>query len=359
MIKLTVNDLKLRYGSVEVLKGITLELHQGEILVLLGASGSGKTTLLRSIAGFERPYSGTIKIGEKFAFDDRQGQDVPTENRGLGLVFQSYALWPHKTVDQNIRYALKLRKLSSEQQQERSRAALEQLGLAHLRERYPHQLSGGQQQRVAVARALVYDPPVILMDEPLSNLDARLRDEAKAWLRTIIRERNLSAIMVTHDQAEALAVGDKIALLADGRLEQQGAPQEIYEQPRSLVTAEFFGSNNRLNGVVTGTENGMVKVEGAGWSLWGRPMEPVRVGEEAAVVIRSEAISLTEQRRNKLSLPLSLSMFAGERWHHLFEIDGRSFTAYGPKRIEPGTHQLSVEAEVVWVFHKPADEAGS
>jgi iron(III) transport system ATP-binding protein len=355
MIKLAVDDLKLRYGALDVLKGISLELNQGEILVLLGASGSGKTTLLRSIAGFERPHAGTITIGGRTVFDGGSAIEVPTEARGLGLVFQSYALWPHRTVDENIRYALKLRKVPAGEQKERSRLALEQLGLGHLGERYPHQLSGGQQQRVAVARALVYDPPVILMDEPLSNLDARLRDEAKAWLRTLIRERNLSAIMVTHDQAEALAVADKIALLADGRLEQQGAPQDIYEKPQSRVTAEFFGSNNKLRGTVGQVDHDAVRVNGEGWSLWGRPMEPVTAGEEVAVVVRTEAVAMSSDRHNALRLPLLQSMFAGERWHHVFRLQDQTFTAYGPNRIEPGDHAVSIDKDAVWVFkNKPA-----
>ncbi|WP_155518412.1 ABC transporter ATP-binding protein, partial [Ralstonia solanacearum] len=178
MIELTVNDLHLEYGNNPVLKGVSMQLQKGEVVSLLGPSGSGKTTLLRAVAGLEQASRGTVKIGERVMFNGAAGLDVPAEARNLGLVFQSYALWPHKTVAENVAYPLKLRKTPPAQIKERVQAVLQQLGLGHLGERFPSQLSGGQQQRVAIARALVYNPPVILLDEPLSNLDAKLREEA-------------------------------------------------------------------------------------------------------------------------------------------------------------------------------------
>src|SRR3990167_4096373 len=217
--------------------------------VLFG-SGSGKTTLLRAVAGLESPKAGTIRIGERVMFDGDQELEVPAEQRNLGLVFQSYALWPHKTVFDNVGYGLKLRKMSGGEIAERVKSVLGQLGLAHLGQRFPHQLSGGQQQRVAIARALVYNPPVILLDEPLSNLDAKLREEARAFLRELIVRLGLSALMVTHEQSEAMAISDRILLLNNGKIEQQDAPQSMYETPDTLFTAEFMGSNNRLPGQV-------------------------------------------------------------------------------------------------------------
>jgi len=180
MAELTVENLHLRYGDNPILKGVSLVLDRGQVVSLLGPSGSGKTTLLRAVAGLEAPHQGTIRIGDKIVFDSAAGTDIPAEGRNLGLVFQSYALWPHKTVLQNVGYALRLRRVPGAEIATRVKKALEQLSLAHLAERYPHQLSGGQQQRVALARALVYNPPVILLDEPLSNLDAKLREEARA-----------------------------------------------------------------------------------------------------------------------------------------------------------------------------------
>ena len=176
MIELTVNDLHLQYGNNPVLKGVSMQLHKGEVVSLLGPSGSGKTTLLRAVAGLEQASQGTVQIGDRVMFDGAKKLDVPAEGRNLGLVFQSYALWPHKTVAENVAYPLKLRKTPASQIKERVQAVLQQLGLGHLGERFPSPLSGGQQQRVAIARALVYNPPVILLDEPLSNLDAKLRE---------------------------------------------------------------------------------------------------------------------------------------------------------------------------------------
>ncbi|MCL6469069.1 MAG: ABC transporter ATP-binding protein, partial [Ralstonia sp.] len=210
MIELTVNDLHLQYGNNPVLKGVSMQLHKGEVVSLLGPSGSGKTTLLRAVAGLEQASQGTVQIGDRVMFDGAKKLDVPAEGRNLGLVFQSYALWPHKTVAENVAYPLKLRKTPSAQIKERVQAVLQQLGLGHLGERFPSQLSGGQQQRVAIARALVYNPPVILLDEPLSNLDAKLREEARAFLRELIVRLGLSALMVTHDQSEAMAMSDRI-----------------------------------------------------------------------------------------------------------------------------------------------------
>src|SRR5690349_19621637 len=178
MAELTVEDLHLAYGDNPILKGVTMTLARGEVVSLLGPSGSGKTTLLRAVAGLEAPRKGTIRIGDKAVFDRARGIDVPAEGRNLGLVFQSYALWPHKTVFDNVAYALKLRRTGASDVSSRVTAALEQLSLGHLAQRFPHQLSGGQQQRVALARALVYNPPVILPDEPLPNRDAKVRGDA-------------------------------------------------------------------------------------------------------------------------------------------------------------------------------------
>jgi iron(III) transport system ATP-binding protein len=229
MNELSVADLHLDYGTGPhanpILKGVSMHLHKGEVVALLGPSGSGKTTLLRAVAGLESPRLGSIDIGERRVFDGSKSYEMPAEQRNLGLVFQSYALWPHKTVAENVAYGLKLRKMDKAEIGRRVTEVLKQLGLGHLGERFPHQLSGGQQQRVAIARALVYNPPVILLDEPLSNLDAKLREEARAFLRELIVRLGLSALMVTHDQGEAMAISDRILLLNNGKIEQQGTPQ--------------------------------------------------------------------------------------------------------------------------------------
>jgi iron(III) transport system ATP-binding protein len=177
MAELTVNNLSLRLGDNEILRNVSMSVARGQVVALLGPSGSGKTTLLRAVAGLEKPHAGSIRIGERVLYDAAKGAELPAEKRGLGLVFQSYALWPHRTVFDNVAYGLKLRGVAVEERKKRVEAALSQIGLAHLAARYPHQLSGGQQQRVALARALVYEPPVIMLDDPLSILDAKLREE--------------------------------------------------------------------------------------------------------------------------------------------------------------------------------------
>jgi iron(III) transport system ATP-binding protein len=218
MIELSVENLYLDYGDNPVLKGVSMELRRGEVIGLLGPSGSGKTTLLRAIAGLEAAKQGRITINDRVMFDSDAKSEVPAELRELGIVFQSYALWPHKTVADNIGYPLKLRKVKTAEQRTRVQDILNQLGLGKLGHRYPHELSGGQQQRVAIGRALVYNPPVLLLDEPLSNLDAKLREEARAFLRELIMRLGLSAILVTHYKNEAMAISDRILLLNNGRI---------------------------------------------------------------------------------------------------------------------------------------------
>src|SRR5471030_1542793 len=282
MNELTVNDLHLDYGTGahanQILKGVSMHLQKGEVVALLGPSGSGKTTLLRAVAGLESPKRGTIAIGDRNVFDGAKNFEMAAEHRNLGLVFQSYALWPHKTVFDNVAYGLKLRKMGSSEIKDKVSDVLKNLGLGHLAERFPHQLSGGQQQRVAIARALVYNPPVILMDEPLSNLDAKLREEARAWLRGLILELRLSALVVTHDQGESMAMSDRILLLNNGVIEQQGTPQEMYNTPQTLFTADFMGSNNRLQGQVSQLEGAGALLTGEGWELRGRAKPSAKMG---------------------------------------------------------------------------------
>lgn len=353
MIELTVDNLHLTYGDNPVLKGVSMELNRGEVVSLLGPSGSGKTTLLRAVAGLEKPTQGNIVIGNNLVFDGQAGKEIPAEERNLGLVFQSYALWPHKTVFENVAYPLKLRKTSSVEMTERVQAVLEQLGLGKLGQRHPHQLSGGQQQRVAIGRALVYNPPVILLDEPLSNLDAKLREEARVFLRELIIKLGLSALMVTHDQNEAMAISDRILLLNNGKIEQQGTPQEIYSTPSTLFTAEFMGSNNRLPGKVTAIEDGRARIEGKDWVLWGKLGDGVQLGQEGIAVIRVERVRLAgEAQQNQLELPLLTTMYLGDRWEYLFRTVADDFVvrAYGTENLPQAMMRLSLPADDVWVF---------
>ncbi|HBK4769300.1 TPA: ABC transporter ATP-binding protein [Serratia liquefaciens] len=355
MIELSVENLHLTYGDNPVLKGVSMQLKRGEVVSLLGPSGSGKTTLLRAVAGLEKPTQGSIIIGSNKVYDGTARSEIPAEERNLGLVFQSYALWPHKTVFENVAYPLKLRKVSTAEITQRVQGVLDQLGLGHLGKRHPHQLSGGQQQRVAIGRALVYNPPVILLDEPLSNLDAKLREEARVFLRELIIKLGLSALMVTHDQNEAMAISDRILLLNNGKIEQQGTPQEMYGSPSTLFTAEFMGSNNRLFGKITEMSEGKARIEGKDWALWGMAGAGVKVGDEATAVIRVERVRLGEDPQgNQLELPLLTSMYLGDRWEYLFRTVAEDFVvrAYGTEVRGQTLCRLSLPAEHLWIFPK-------
>ena len=355
MIELSVDNLHLMYGDNPVLKGVSMQLKKGEVVSLLGPSGSGKTTLLRAVAGLEKPSQGRINIGKNVVFDGTPKSEIPAEERNLGLVFQSYALWPHKTVFENVAYPLKLRKVDKAEINQRVQAVLDQLGLGHLGKRHPHQLSGGQQQRVAIGRALVYNPPVILLDEPLSNLDAKLRAEARVFLRELIIRLGLSALMVTHDQNEAMAISDRILLLNNGVIEQQGTPQEMYSQPSTLFAAEFMGSNNRLHGKITHVEGGRARIAGAKWALWGKPSGDVRVGQDGTAVIRVERMNIADTADdNALELPLLTSMYLGDRWEYLFrtEVDNFALRAYGKEFRGNQRFRISLPKEDLWIFAK-------
>ncbi|MCW2255899.1 iron(III) transport system ATP-binding protein [Providencia alcalifaciens] len=354
MTELTVENLHLDYGTNPVLKGVSMVLNKGEVVTLLGPSGSGKTTLLRAVAGLEKPSKGRITLGNRIIYEGSTGKEILVEDRNLGLVFQSYALWPHMTIFDNIAYPLKLRKVSSVEIKQRVQAVLDQLGLGNLGQRYPHQLSGGQQQRVAIGRGLIYNPPVLLLDEPLSNLDAKLREEARVFLRGLIVELNLSALMVTHDQNEAMAISDRILLLNNGVIEQQGTPQDMYATPKSLFTAEFMGSNNRLNGQICELKNGYVRIQGTGWALWGKPVGDLTINQEVTVIIRVEQVKLNDNNEdNSLERPLLTKMYLGSHWEYLFrESDENSpvLRAFSSDRHYEGVCGLSMPKDQVWVF---------
>ncbi|MYM86908.1 ATP-binding cassette domain-containing protein [Rugamonas sp. FT82W] len=356
MNELTVNDLHLDYGTGahanQILKGVSMHLQKGEVVALLGPSGSGKTTLLRAVAGLESPKQGTISIGDRNVFDGSKNFEMAAEHRNLGLVFQSYALWPHKTVFDNVAYGLKLRKMGSSEIKDKVSDVLKNLGLGHLAERFPHQLSGGQQQRVAIARALVYNPPVILLDEPLSNLDAKLREEARAFLRELIVRLGLSALMVTHDQAEAMAISDRILLLNNGKIEQQGTPQSMYETPDTLFTAEFMGSNNRLPAKVVQRDGARVMLD-----VGGTPLQGTARGagaSEPSTIIRVEEVKISATPvENAIELPLLTCMYLGDRFECLFKSEGgpeMSLRAYSKYKLEAGRYWLQMPADKLWVF---------
>ena len=277
-MSVSVQDVTFGYGQAPVLDGISLEVRQGEFFAFLGPSGSGKTTLLRLIAGFGRPERGRILIGGRDATRD------PPWKRNVGLVFQSYALWPHMTVARNVAFGLERRQVPRAEVAARVRRALEMVGLAALADRRPAQLSGGQQQRVAIARTLVVEPEVLLLDEPLSNLDAGLRAGMRQELRGLQQRLGLTTILVTHDQEEAYAAADRMAVLEGGRVLQVGAPSELYDHPINRFVAAFLGTANLLDGVV----------EGGGFRAGGvlLPLPPGTAPGPATLTLRPQAIRL-------------------------------------------------------------------
>ena len=248
-------NLHKRFGKTVALKEFNLSANTGEILVLLGPSGCGKTTLLRSIAGLERPDSGEILLGNELVFSEKRGVFTPPHLRHIGMVFQNYALWPHLTVLRNVSYPLKIRRIPRATIRRKVGEMLSLVQLDGLERRYPHELSGGQQQRVALARALIMDPRLLLLDEPLSSLDAKLREEMREELKRVHGETELTMLYVTHDQTEAMALADRIGVMESGRLIQLGPPPEIYEHPGTEFVARFIGTGNLLSGEVK-TRNG-------------------------------------------------------------------------------------------------------
>ncbi|OZD13136.1 ABC transporter ATP-binding protein [Rhodococcus sp. 06-156-3C] len=238
--------------SVNAVDGIDLDIKKGEYVVILGPSGCGKSTLLRCLAGLETPTEGTITLQNKTVYDARRNIDIKPNNREVGMVFQSYALWPHMSIEDNVAYPLKMRKVPKVERAKRVAEVLEVLECSALAKRLPAELSGGQQQRVALARALVYEPSILLLDEPLSNLDALLRVSLRTELLRLHRTLGFTALHITHDQDEALEMGDRVVLMREGRIEQMGAPEDVYARPVSPYAAHFLGVRNQAAVTVTG-----------------------------------------------------------------------------------------------------------
>ncbi len=285
-----LENLTKRFSDVVAVDHITLRIRSGELLTLLGPSGCGKTTTLRLIAGLLKPDEGDVY------FDNEVVTHLPPEKRGVGMVFQNYALWPHMTVYDNIAFGLKIRKLPRDEIRRKVKEVLELVKLSGLENRYPRQLSGGQQQRVALARALVIEPKVLLLDEPLSNLDAKLREEMRFEIRDLQRRLKITTIYVTHDQAEAMALADRIAIMNHGKIVQIGPPKEIYECPKDRFVASFIGIANFIKGVVADVDkdSGKVVIVTEDNSILTTYSRNVRKGQKVDVMIRPEYISLAK-----------------------------------------------------------------
>jgi putative spermidine/putrescine transport system ATP-binding protein len=284
MASVELQDLRREFGTVVALDGISVTLAEGEFLSLLGPSGCGKTTALRLVAGFDRPTAGRILV------DGKDVSRTPPNKRDMGMVFQAYSLFPNMTAQRNVEFGLRIRGASKDARSKTIRELLELVGLGHAGDRYPHQLSGGMQQRVALARALAIEPRVLLLDEPLSALDAKVRVQLREEIRRIQSRLGITTIYVTHDQEEALSISDRVAVLSHGRIEQVGTPEEIYSAPATPFVAEFVGTMNRLEATVANPDAGEVDYGGtrlAVNAVRGRPQ-----GERVLVLVRPELVEL-------------------------------------------------------------------
>ncbi|HHT42858.1 MAG TPA: ABC transporter ATP-binding protein [Firmicutes bacterium] len=303
MASITISNVTKAFGDVVVLREFNEVFHDKEFVTLLGPSGCGKTTMLRMIAGFEKPTTGEIKIGDRVV--SGAGTFVPPEKRGIGMVFQSYAVWPHMNVFDNVAYPLKIAKRPKEEIKRKVEHILEIVHLSQYAERFPMQLSGGQQQRVALGRALIAEPSVLLLDEPLSNLDAKLRESMRFEIKQIQRDFGITVVYVTHDQTEAMAMSDRIFVINRGVIQQVGSPTEVYRKPANQFVADFVGTINFLRGEV---KNGRIELAGLGQSI---PYDGIYKGK-VVVAIRPENMSLLPTDKASLTGKLTRTFYLGD-----------------------------------------------
>ena len=347
MPEIHVENLVKEFGDQRALDDVSFDVEEGELFTLLGPSGCGKSTTLMSIAGFQHPEAGRVAVGDEVFVDAARKVAVPAEQRNLGIVFQSYAVWPHMTVFENLAFPLKVRKLKRNAIRTRVREVLELVEMTPYEQRYPHQLSGGQQQRVALARALVYSPSVLLLDEPFSNLDAKLRERARAWVKELQRTLGLTTIFVTHDQDEALSMSDRVAVMSAGEVQQIGTPEEIYRHPGNRFVAEFVGRVNLIEGLVSGSEGGGVVVDvdsshrltvhdGAGAS------------GNVTVAIRPEAVSVMRADDNSVNgtntweADVTTVAFLGDHYEYEVNAGSLALTVQSSRRVEGDRIRLHI-----------------
>jgi iron(III) transport system ATP-binding protein len=342
------------YGEVHVVKGISATIRKGEFVSFLGPSGCGKTTTLRMVAGLDQATGGEILLEGRPVNAPARGIFVPPEERRLGMVFQAYALWPHMSVGANVAYPLVVRGSARPEADQRALQALEMVRLAGLAQRMPHELSGGQQQRVALARALAMEPAVLLLDEPLSNLDATLREQMRFEIQEIQRRLGITVIFVTHDQGEAFAMSDRIMVMHQGKIAQMGPPEELYREPADPFVAGFLGIANKAAG----------KLEQGGRVLLDGFAEPVRItarstspaGSSVEIAVRAESVDLADAGAGEVPAVVERATFLGDRIDNPLSVGGGSWrvTALPPARYAPGAKvSLKVRDAIAFATSRP------
>ncbi len=337
-------------GRTLVVRDLDLSIREGEFLTLLGPSGSGKTTCLMMLAGFESPSSGTIRIA------GRSVHDLPPRQRNIGVVFQNYALFPHLTVGQNLSFPLEVRRLDRAQRRERVQRALRLVRLEGFEDRRPGELSGGQQQRVAIGRALVFEPSLVLMDEPLGALDRSLREEMQYEIRRIQRSLGVTVVYVTHDQQEAMVMSDRIAVFNRGRIEQVAPPEILYEEPERPFVARFIGGNNLLRGRVTQVDGDYCLVDVSGWMIAAYRVTACAVGEEVIVAIRPERVGLASRPgkySNQFEARVESIAFLGD--HLIVRAQAGGRTDFAVKIPNVTGHGAMLEGDTITIGWTAAD----
>jgi ABC-type Fe3+/spermidine/putrescine transport system ATPase subunit len=362
-------------SAVAAVDRLSLDIHDGEVVTLLGPSGCGKTTTLRIVAGLEMADAGSVHFGSRPVVDTERGICLTPEKRGVGMVFQSYAIWPHMTVEQNVAFPLKARKVPRKEIPERVEKALELVGMNGYQKRPGPLLSGGQQQRVALARALVTEPRVLLLDEPFSNLDAKLREQMRLEVKLLQKRLTIAALFVTHDQVEALGLSDRIVVMKQGVVQQQGTSRTLYEEPANEFVRDFLGKTLLFRGTVTSISGAQVGValDGTeGGEIFGRTprLADLRVGDAARIAVRPEDLTVVPAASSEVP-PGSLrgtaeaAMFVGERYEYQVQVEQQdTILIYGDRRnpTREGARvclQPTPDGHSVWPLESPATEVAA
>ena len=359
MPDLTLTNVAKRFGDFTALHALDVHVREGELFTLLGPSGCGKSTTLWSIAGLHSPDAGRIAIGDRVVFDEGR-VDVPPERRNCGVVFQSYAIWPHMSVAANVGYPLKLRRMSRGARAARVQEVLELVEMGGLADRYPHELSGGQQQRVALARALAHPPELLLLDEPFSNLDAKLRERARDWLRTLQQRIGVTTVFVTHDQDEALSMSDRIMVMDGGRVRQVGTPEEVYSQPADPFVADFVGTANLLSGTAGHGPSGttVIRLAGLGGGL---VIDGTTASGPVRISLRPELIRIVPPHApasgpNVMTVKVMSTAYLGDHYRYVVELGTSTIVIQSVASIgDDGEVTIEVPPTAIRVYEEVAE----